>query len=89
MARVLKGSLPRDAEELAGALAELGCRSLRLDGRELAVRRTDLPGLLRGAEDGAKLECASPPLTVTLGADSWLFVTSDDAVAAKLAALGQ
>lgn len=89
MARALNGTVPKNAEQLAGALAELGCLTLRLSGRELAVRETDLPGELRGASDGSVLVCDEPALTITLGADSWTFDTSDDAVASRLNVLGQ
>ena len=89
MARALNGEIPIDPERLAGTLAELGCRAVRLDGRDLSARATDLPGELRGAATGATLACDEPALTITLLADRWAFSTGDESVASALASLGQ
>ncbi len=63
------------AVRLAGNLAELGATRLTLTQpgtapRELAARLTDLPAVILAAPDGSVLTASSPPIRITIRAQS-------------------
>ena len=78
------------AQRLAGALAELGAQELTLVHGQarttLIARQADLPGVLRTAVPGSRLECAALGLIVEVTREGLIWCADDERAREKFQA---